>query len=233
MVIPRRFDGESGRTSGFANASIKTPARNPVTPSGRGFRAKFFSPKNARLVRCESLLEFDCLHLFEFARDITTFVEQPMTIRYQLGRAWRRYTPDFSVSWVGGRRWLVEVKPAGCLAEEQQQEKFARLSEVFAAQGDQLMLLTDTQIRRATRLRQVKRLLQIRFGSWLEGLRPNNALPPLERRTIGEAFRGGETEQGILLRLATRELVCCLEQEISDTTLLLPFEESHDDALFI
>ncbi|MFM0498924.1 TnsA endonuclease N-terminal domain-containing protein [Paraburkholderia caffeinilytica] len=211
----------------------RLPARNPVTPSGRGFRAKFFSPKNNRLVRCESLLEFDCLHLFEFARGVVRFIEQPKTIRYRLGTRSRSYTPDFAVDWSDGRRWLIEVKPAETLAEPQNQEKFDRLSDMFKGQGEKFVILTDLNIRKPMRLTQVKRLLQIRYGKWLDGTTQSAVPSSLENRTIAEALRIGASGRAIVHKLASRELACYLDAEITASTLLLPFEESHDDALFV
>ncbi|CAE6861175.1 hypothetical protein R69746_07824 [Paraburkholderia aspalathi] len=222
-----------GRSNSSRENTSRIPVRNPVTPSGMGFRAKFFSPKNKRLVRCESLLEFDCLHLFEFARGVVSFVEQPMTVHYRLGGVTRSYTPDFAVDWQDGRRYFVEVKPAERLAELQNEEKFGRLAAVFAAHGDQLVLLSEIQIRNVTRLRQVKRLLRCRLDAQLD-MTPTHGTPAtMTPRTIGEALSDGSTRPAILGQLATREISCCLEQEITDSTLLLPFEGRHDDALFI
>lgn len=210
----------------------RIPARNPVTPSGRGFRAKFFSAKNNRLIRCESLLEFDCLHLFEFAQGVGGFLEQPRTFRYRLGSQSRTYTPDFAVDWIDGQRWFIEVKPAEVLAEPRNQEKFGRLSDVFQSHGNKFVVLTDLQIQRPVRLKQVKRLLQVRYGKWLDGTADAATPLRLANRTIAEALRVGSSERAILHRLASRELVCHLDEEITGTTLLLPFEESHDAALF-
>ncbi|CAJ2783737.1 TnsA endonuclease N terminal [Burkholderia pseudomallei] len=228
-IEPRLRDTSKARTSA---ASRRIPARNPVTPSGRGFRAKFFSAKNNRLIRCESLLEFDCLHLFEFARGVEGFVEQPKTIRYRLGSQSRTYTPDFAIDWTDGRRWFIEVKPAEVLAEPRNQEKFDRLSDVFRSHGDKFVVLTDLQIQRPVRLKQVKRLLQVRYGKWLDGTADAATPLRLANRTIAEALRVGSSGRAILHRLASRELVCCLDEEITGTTLLLPFEESHDAELF-
>lgn len=223
----------ASRTNTSSPQTSRHPVRNPVTPSGRGFRAKFFSPKNNRLVRCESLLEFDCLHLFEFARGVVRFIEQPKTIRYRLGTGSRTYTPDFAVDWSDGRRWLIEVKPAETLAEPRNQEKFDRLSEVFKNQGEQFLVLTDIQIRNSFRLAQIKALLQVRYGKWLDGASLPAVPSSLENRTIVEALRIGASGRAIVHRLATRELACCLDTEITGSTVLLPFEESHDDALFV
>jgi hypothetical protein len=225
--------GDANRGNTPLPPTSKVPARNPVTPSGRGFRAKFFSPKNNRLVRCESLLEFDCLHLFEFARGVVRFIEQPTTIRYRLGTSSRSYTPDFAVDWSDGRRWFVEVKPADVLAEPRNQEKFDRLSEVFKSQGEQFLVLTDRQIQKPFRLAQVKTLLQTRYAKWLDDAVQSAVPSRLENRTIAEALRIGASGRAIVHRLATRELVCCLDVEITGSTLLSTFTESHDDALFV
>lgn len=220
-----------GLGSSASQVTLPRPARNPVKPSGRGFRAKFFSPKNRRHLRCESLLEFDCLHLFEFARGVRHFVEQPMTIRYRIASASRIYTPDFLVDWHDGERWFVEVKPEEGFATPKNQEKFNRLSDVFAMQGDRLVLLTEVHIRKSIRLRQIKRLLQVRNAG-----RESTSIigcANIEYRTIAEALLSGVSMTEVLHRLALRDVFCSLDQEITEDTRLLPFEESHDDALFI
>lgn len=226
---------EAGTSRSILSSSShnRAPARNPVTPSGRGFRAKFFSPKNQRLIRCESLLEFDCLHLFEFARGVTSFVEQPKTIRYQLRGRSRTYTPDFAVDWADGQRWLVEVKPADILQAPANREKFERLAEVFGNQQEKFVILCDEQIRNTVRLKQIKHLLRIRYENWLDGTVDAVAPSSMENRTIAQVLNAGASGRAILHRLASREIVCSLDEEITGTTRLRAFEERDDAILFL
>ncbi|HEF4745148.1 TPA: TnsA endonuclease N-terminal domain-containing protein [Burkholderia multivorans] len=206
--------------------------RNPVTPSGRGFRAKFFSRKNRRLVRCESLLEFDALFLMEFARGIRDFEEQPVTIEYQLGHRKCRYTPDFGAEWEDGSRWFVEVKPSEKLSEPRNLEKFDVLEQWFASRGDRLVVLTEQQIRRPIRLRQVRDLL----GELISSKFTANCVPPpvvAAGVSITELRAAGSDDKSIRYLLANRSLACDLDRVIDDGTIVRPYREAEDVALFI
>ncbi|MFM0428440.1 TnsA endonuclease N-terminal domain-containing protein [Paraburkholderia aspalathi] len=206
--------------------------RNPVTPSGRGFRAKFFSRKNRRLVRCESLLEFDALFLVEFARGIRRFEEQPITVEYRLGGRKRTYTPDFSVEWGDGRRWFLEIKPSEKLAEPSNAEKFDALTQWFTSRGEHFLVLTEQQIRRPVRLRQIRDLLRERVTR-----NSNEVASPLPSVgtgiSIAEMRAACVDEKLIWQLLAERSLVCDLDSAIDDRTIVLPYEEADDVALFI
>ncbi|MCO1348077.1 TnsA endonuclease N-terminal domain-containing protein (plasmid) [Burkholderia vietnamiensis] len=206
--------------------------RNPVTPSGRGFRAKFFSRKNRRLVRCESLLEFDALFLMEFARGIRSFEEQPVTIEYQLRHRKHRYTPDFGAEWEDGSRWFVEVKPSEKLSEPRNLEKFDILEEWFASRGDRLVVLTEKQIRRPIRLRQIRDLL----GELISSEFTANCVPPpaiASGASIAELRAAGSDDRSIRYLLANRSLACDLDRVIDDGTIIRPYREAEDVALFI
>lgn len=206
--------------------------RNPVTPSGRGFRAKFFSRKNRRLVRCESLLEFDALFLMEFARGIRRFEEQPITVEYRLGGRKRIYTPDFSAEWEDGRRWFLEIKPSEKLAEPSNAEKFDALTQWFGSRGECLLVLTEQQIRRPVRLRQIRDLLRERTA------RNSNEIAAAHSCvgtgiSIEEMRVAGVDEPLIRQLLGNRSLVCDLDSVIDDRTVVLPYEEADDVVLFI
>lgn len=225
------------KTHGSDSSHLRTrPAyhqtRNPVTPSGRGFRAKFFSRKNRRLVRCESLLEFDALFLFEFARGVRTFEEQPVTIEYSLNGRSRRYTPDFGVDWADGRRWFVEVKPSEKLAEMQTAEKFEALRLWFSSRGHRLVVLSELQIRRPIRLRQIRELLRA-VAAEKSDEADRRLLSITAGLTLGEMLAAGTDEILIRRLLAHRSLVCDLDSVISHETVIRPFEEADDDALFL
>lgn len=206
--------------------------RNPVTPSGRGFRAKFFSRKNRRLVRCESLLEFDALFLMEFARGIQRFEEQPVTVEYSLSGRKRKYTPDFSAEWADGQRWFVEIKPSEKLAEPRNAEKFDALARWFASRGDHFLVLTEQQIRRPIRLRQIRDLLRERAGRNSHEV----ASPPpcVGAGTSIAKMRSASLDEKLIWQLlADRSIVCDLDSTIDDRTAVFPYEEADDVALFI
>lgn len=206
--------------------------RNPVTPSGRGFRAKFYSRKNQRMVRCESLLEFHALFLFEFARGVRTYEEQPVTIEYSLNGRPRRYTPDFGVDWTDGRRWLVEVKPSKNLAEMRTAEKFEALRLQFSSRGQRLVVLSESQIRRPVRLRQIRDLLRDFDVERSED--GDLQLPGITTGlTLGEILATGVDEALVRRLLARRSLVCDLDSVINHETVIRSFEEADDDALFL
>ncbi|MGC7405390.1 Tn7 transposase TnsA N-terminal domain-containing protein [Pandoraea pneumonica] len=173
------------------------------------------------------------MHLFEFARGVTGFLEQPRTIRYQLHGHSRTYTPDFAVDWANGERWLVEVKPAEILQAPENREKFARLAEVLGNQQDKFVILSDRQIRNTVRLQQVKHLLRMRYEQWLDGTVDALAPASLENRTIAQVLSAGASGRAILHRLASREIVCSLDEEITGATRLRAFEERDDAALFL
>lgn len=206
--------------------------RNPVTPSGRGFRAKYFSRKNRRMVRCESLLEFDALFLFEFARGVRTFEEQPVSIEYSLNGRSRRYTPDFGVDWADGRRWFVEVKPSEKLAETQTAEKFKALKLWFGTRGHSLVVLSELQIRRPIRLRQIRELLRD-FAAEKSHKADLRLYSTTAGMTFGEMLAAGADEKLIRGLLAHRLLACDLDSIINHETVIRPFEEADDDALFL
>ena len=184
------------------------------------------------MVRCESLLEFDALFLFEFARGVRAFEEQPISIEYSLNGRSRRYTPDFGVSWADGRRWFVEVKPSEKLAETQTAEKFKTLKLWFRSRGHTLVVLSELQIRRPVRLRQIRELLRDFAAEKSDeaDLRLYNTKAGL---TFGEMLAAGVDEKLIRRQLAHRLLACDLDSVINHETVIRPFEEADDDALFL
>ena len=205
--------------------------RNPVTHSGRGFRAKFGSRKNRRMVRCESLLEMHFLYLAEFARNVVSFDEQPVSIAYRLNGRQRRYTPDFGLRWRDGRQWYVEVKPHELLALDKNQEKFDAIGEHFRREGDTFITISEREIRHPIRMPLVRDLLRQRDDTLLE------ALADMEHIDLGAFSTWGEftAELGETLAtacLAYRLIVCSLVEPIQATSSISVFREADDVALF-
>lgn len=205
--------------------------RNPVTHSGRGFRAKFASHKNRRVVRCESLLEMHFLYLAEFARNVVSFDEQPVSIAYRLNGRQRRYTPDFGFRWHDGRQWYVEVKPHELLALEKNREKFDAIGEHFRREGDTFITISEREIRHPIRMPLVRDLLRQRNDTLLE------ALAEMENIDLGAFSTWGELSSELGQTLATvclayRVIACSLLVPLQATSPISVFKEADDDALF-
>lgn len=206
--------------------------RNPVKHTGRGFRAKFCSHKNRRMIRCESLLEMEFLFLAEFAKNVVAFDEQPITISYRLHSHTRRYTPDFVLRWADGRNWYVEVKPMELLTTEKNQAKFSAVKEHFAAQGDVFITITEHEIRDAQRQAHVKKLLRLRheiahLPSLPSSIHQDGVM------SFGDLMLKTNSESEAMQLLAHRDLSFNLKEDLCDDTLITYFTEADDAALFV
>lgn len=208
--------------------------RNPVRPSGRGFRGKFASRKMRRMVRCESLLEMCCLHLAEFARGITSYQEQPICISYRCGGRMRRYTPDFRFSWDDGREWYVEVKPHSRAHTDENQERFAEIERYFDGCGAKFLLLTEVELKHPQRLPQIQYLLsKIPLDSAYDDPCIASAWANRDQVVFAEAEERLGSRRRVIEALARRELACDLTQPIETHTPIRLFREDDDVALFL
>ena len=207
-------------------------ARNPVTHSGRGFRAKFASKKNQRMVRCESLLELDFVRSAEFARNVIRYEEQPVTIDYRLDGRPRRYTPDFLLTWRDGTRWYVEVKPSELLAMEKNQEKFLAITEFFKDRGQRFITIDEKQIRHPVRLPQIKELLRLRSPSALNLITDLEEIVLPADATFG-SIAADMGEDVASSALTYRLVVFDLTARLNAATPISVYEENDDGALLI
>lgn len=207
--------------------------RNPVTHTGRGFRAKFCSQKNRRMIRCESLLEMSFLFLAEFAKNVIAFDEQPVTISYRLDGRARRYTPDFVLHWADGRHWYVEVKPSERLNTEENQLKFGAIAEHFTSLGDVFITATELEIKISTRQYHVRNLLRVRQEQQSLKASTDPQILLAGDTTFGSfALTVGGHDQAMQL-LAHREFSFNLKEELHSNTTITHFTEADDAALFI
>lgn len=212
--------------------------RNPVRHTGRGFRVKFASQKMRRMIRCESLLEMQAVQFAEFARDILTIEEQPLTLNYEIDGKTRRYTPDFRFRWKDGREWLVEVKPQERLALAKNQSRFARIAEVVAASGATFVVLTEAQLHRDALNGQINQWLRRRQISF-----PSTSDAPLQKLwadrigklqcSLEEAEQALGGKDVVQQLFAHRDLVCELDAIGSSRMTVRLFREGDDDALFV
>ena len=151
-------------TPGTDDNSPHVRARNPITRSQPNHRRKFPSHKAGRMVYCESALEYDFLLHCEFSPCVTGIAEQPQSIWYVMDGRKRRYTPDFLLETTTGD-YLVEVKPAAKLEDDDTRAKFAVLNGWYKDHGEHLVVVTDDRIRIEPRLSNLKLLLRERRRS--------------------------------------------------------------------
>lgn len=133
-------------------------ARRIVRSTGGIVRGKFPSRKNGRMVHHEGLLELDAIYLFEASPQISTYREQPLTIRYPDGPRLRRYTPDFELTLSNGDCVLVEVKPLIGLADKAVRHKLDRVRMHLQRSDQCFLILDDSTLRmepRQANLRQI------------------------------------------------------------------------------
>jgi hypothetical protein len=95
----------------------------------------FYSDKLARLVQFESLLELHILRQLDLDPRIVGYVEQPMTIAYQLDEETHEYTPDVMVQLDDGRAFVIEAKPREQLGDFTNVLKWSSLSRHCQALG--------------------------------------------------------------------------------------------------
>jgi hypothetical protein len=133
----------SGPASPPRGRPAVTPTRNPVSHTGRQFRGKFFSEKNQRHVKCESLLEMRTLRYFEIETEVCSYSEQPIQLTIRLNGRRRRYTPDFLVTWRNDKPWLVEVKPSELVETPEMRVKLAAAKDASERIGHRFVVLTE------------------------------------------------------------------------------------------
>ncbi|MFN4764704.1 Tn7 transposase TnsA N-terminal domain-containing protein, partial [Gillisia sp. Q332] len=86
------------------------PVRNTQKSNAEHAAGKLFSPKNERLMGCESHLEKRAMILLECDPTVMRYCVQPMTLRYELDGKQRHYTADNFV-WRGDKLQILEIKP--------------------------------------------------------------------------------------------------------------------------
>jgi len=122
-------------------------SRKVVTRSGRGFRGYFPSKKLNRLVQFESLLERDAIQLFENAKDVIHFREQPTIIYYHIDSEQKKYYPDFELQLSDGQVVHVEIKPSIKLSRLEIAKKYRAINMHYSTRGEYFALLTEKELR--------------------------------------------------------------------------------------
>lgn len=128
-----------------------TRAREPVRPTAGKVVGFFPSVKNNRQIAWESQLEKKACLLFEFSPAVSSYKEQPITIRFPSGDSVRKYTPDFELQLNTGQRIYVEVKPASKLADEELKATFRDIDAFWQQHGCYFIVLTDEELNQPVR----------------------------------------------------------------------------------
>lgn len=152
----------AGLFAPYSRLPLAQPSRKSVAPTGRQFRAKFYSQKCARLIQCESLLEMKAAQLFEFSPHVACFSEQPPPLNIVAAGRRRRYTPDFLVELRSGARYLVEVKPSELAERPEMSLKLTAAAAVAESLGFRFCVLTEKHAR-SRGAEAIPRLLAIRL----------------------------------------------------------------------
>ena len=130
-----------------------------VSNRGGNIIGHFPSLKLGRMVAFESLIERDFIYLLDFESDVAWFAEQPLTIPYQHQDKILNYTPDFHII-RDSQNILVECKPWKLTDKDDNQRKFAAAQAWCAVRGWAFQVVSDEQLRRGHRVRNVKLLTQ-------------------------------------------------------------------------
>src|SRR5215831_20780141 len=123
------------------------PVRKVVTRSGKKFRGRFPSRKNAAMVCWESLHERQAILLFEYSANVASYEEQPSEETYYVRGVPHRYYPDFRTTLTNGHVVDIEVKPSAKLLKAQNKEKYGRIASMYLRAGRQFRLLTERDYR--------------------------------------------------------------------------------------
>lgn len=232
---------------------LVAPTRRPVKHTGRTFRAKYYSLKNAKLIECESLLEMRVARLLEFASGITQYSEQPPALRIRLNGRLRKYTPDFLVHWRNGARWLIEVKPSEIASTAEMKARFLATTESAQRMGFHFRVLTERHVQKAgasgieelLAIRRISRTLSLGLGTQEDPEHCSaTTLPPdlitaLSRhRTVSlnhvaDLLGGGPSAIHEAKRLiADGTLSWDITQPLTSSTQVFMSKESQDEELF-
>ena len=111
------------------------------------------------MVAFESLIERDFIYVLDFEPDVTWFAEQPLTIPYQYNGKALNYTPDFHVI-KDDQNFLIECKPQKLVGKDDNQRKFVAAQAWCASSGWAFQVVSDEQLRRGHRVRNIKLLTQ-------------------------------------------------------------------------
>jgi len=208
------------------------PIRKVVTRSGKKFRGRFPSRKNATMVCWESLHERDAIRLLEYSANVVSYEEQPTEETFYVKGVPHRYYPDFRVHFSNGQVLDIEVKPARKLRTPDNKEKYGRIATMYARSGRYFRILTECDYR-AEPLR--RNLLRVQRASKLIRRESDAALLLMRLGTarttwtLDAAGRLLGSVDRVFALVAWQELCVDLRSEIrGQTPVWLPGENGGD-----
>ncbi len=134
------------------------PVRQIVTRSGKKFRGRFPSRKNATMVCWESLHERDAILLLEYSANVVSFEEQPSVETYYIGGTPHKYYPDIRARLSNDQVVDIEVKPKEKLLSPEAKEKYGRIAAMYKKAGRNFRILTELDYRAQPIQGNLKRL---------------------------------------------------------------------------
>lgn len=179
---------------------LNCPVRNITNKRNRKNTGFFPSEKIGRPVAFESILESDYLYLIEFDRDVVSFIEQPITIRYTVNGKRYKYTPDFKVI-RKNKIQIIEIKPKSkldiLLTNESKKQKFLAGCQFCKLNGYEFKIITDEQIQAGFLLKNIKFLFAF----------SRIHVPNIERRKIFENLENSDINLMTLINNLTSESI--------------------------
>lgn len=136
------------------------PVRKITNSGSRKNTGYVPSLKNERPIAYESLLERDCIYLFEFDGAISSYSEQPFKITYYIKNRAYSYTPDFQVNYKTGKVVVFEVKPQTTWDKIKENEtkytKYIAANKYCIANDLEFRILTDKEVNSGMFIKNIK-----------------------------------------------------------------------------
>ncbi len=129
------------------------PLRN-VHHGRYNFIGSFASLKMRRMIKWESILEYDFIHIPEFEPHVIVIYEQAVEIEYSLKGVSHKYIIDFLIE-THSNSYLVECKPSTFVDTEENQAKFKAAQGDCSQTGRKFMVITEG-IRSGQRLGNIR-----------------------------------------------------------------------------
>jgi hypothetical protein len=137
----------------LVNAARRVVRRNPHRKVG----TISFPTLGGTYGEWESVLERDAYMTIAYCRDVIGIDTQPITLEFENPNGGTfYYTPDSRIHLLDGRERLLEVKPAVFALRDDEFERLCLIKRQCLCNGDDFGLLTDTEIRVITRLKNVQ-----------------------------------------------------------------------------
>src|SRR6266571_950789 len=156
----------------------------------------FWSSTMGGHVIYESRLELARLLLADFDRDVTAIAAQPFLLQARVAGTARRHVPDFLLAHADKSVRVVNVKPAGKLAEPRTAEALAWPGRLIEGHGWQYEIWSGAD---------PVLLANLRF---LAGYRRPGLLPGQLLDDVLAAVRPGDTIGGVISRMSRTRRAC-------------------------